>query len=92
MATQVWYARKDRTIGTYSGAWEGPAWEGPSGPCQRLCLNPEEPNRRLRDYRTFTLARIVRVTEDGVQVWPPVKPRAAQPRVKGRFVKVKAEA
>ena len=79
--TQVWYRRKDGTVGTYAGHWEGPVRHGPSGPYQDF-------NCGDRNFRRFTLSRIVKVCEDGRQVYPVVKP--AKRARNGRFVKAEA--
>jgi hypothetical protein len=85
MSMQIWYLKQDQTVGTYTGVWFGPVQQGRNGPYQRLLLNPEEKDRRKWMYRSLTLSRIVKVTEDGRQVWPIVKP--AKRDANGRFAK-----
>jgi hypothetical protein len=76
--TQVWYRRKDGTIGTYCGSWDGPVKHGPDGPYQRF-------NCGGGNFRTFSLPWIVKVCEDGKQVWPI--PRKVTRDQSGKFVK-----
>jgi hypothetical protein len=77
--TQVWYLRKDGTIGTYTGNWDGPVCVSREGiPYQRF-------NCGGGNFRTFRLCHIVKVKEDGKQVYPV--PRKMARAGNGRFVK-----
>lgn len=82
--TQVWYV-KDGIITTYSGRWIGPVKEGKKGPYQLFKID-NVPNDDVRGpYRTFTLRNIVKVCENGKQVYPEV--RKAVRSANGRFVR-----
>ena len=78
--TQVWYRRKDGTIGTYSGHWFGPVKVNEEGiPWQQFRC------KESRKVRSFHLPWIVKVSENGKQVWPI--PRKMTRDGKGKFVK-----
>jgi hypothetical protein len=85
--TQVWYM-KNGIITTYSGHWMGPVREGKNGPFQLFKIKDMPSDDVRGPYRTFTLRNIVKVCEDGKQVWPIVKP--AKRARNGRFVKAEA--
>lgn len=77
--TQVWYRRQDGTIGTYAGTWDGPVRVSRDGvPYQRF-------NCGGGNFRSFHLSRIVRVCENGRQVYPV--PRKMVRATNGRFVR-----
>lgn len=77
--TQLWYLRKDGTIGTYTGNWCSPPMEGKNGRYQKFhCKDSGE-------FRSFTLSRILKVKENGKQVYP--EPRKMVRATNGRFVR-----
>jgi hypothetical protein len=78
--TQVWYRKTDGTIGTYCGHWFGPVKVNKEGvPWQQFRC------KESREVRSFHLPWIVKVTQDGKQVWPI--PRKMTRDGKGKFVK-----
>ena len=82
--TQVWYI-KNGIVTTYSGFWMGPVREGKNGPFQLFKIKDVPSDNVRGPYRTFTLRNIVKVCEDGKQVWPI--PRKMIRDGKGKFVK-----
>ena len=77
--TQVWYRRQDGTIGTYAGTWDGPVRVSKDG------VTYQKFNCGGGNFRSFHLCRIVRVCENGRQVYPV--PRKMVRANNGRFVR-----